>query len=225
MNKKQLLILSVTGVIILTISISLIVIYVPNRAPAEGAEYEITFAAMWSESSHPYDFPPSPHWSGLIGATHAANVTFWEIGGLASLGIKDVAEFGSKASLTNEVNIAISNNTAFSLISGPGINPSPGLASTEFTISREFPLVTVISMIAPSPDWFTGINSVSLLEEGEWVDELVLLVYLYDAGTDSGLTYTAANNATIPQIPIIQITPLELPGSDIAYGTFTFTRL
>ena len=224
MNKNHLILISVTSVLIVSISISLLVIYLP-RSPPGGAEYEISFAGFWSETTHPYDFPPGPHWSGLIGATHAANVTFWEIGGIASLGIKNVAELGSKSALTDEINIAITNNTAFSLISGPGINPSPGIAKTEFTISRDFPLVTIVSMISPSPDWFTGINSVSLLDDGEWVKELILLVYLYDAGTDSGLTYTAADNATIPQIPIVLITDSELPGSDLAYGTFTFTKL
>ncbi len=224
MNKNKLILFSVTGVIILSVSISLLVVFIP-RAPPGGAEYEISFAAFWSESTHPYDFPPAPHWSGLIGATHAANITFWEIGGLASLGIKNVAETGSKTALIDEVNIAITNNTAFSLISGPGINPSPGIAKTEFTISRDFPLVTIVSMIAPSPDWFIGINSVNLLDDGEWVDELVLLVYLYDAGTDSGLTYTASNNATIPQVPIVLITDSDLPGSNLAFGTFTFTKI
>lgn len=34
-------------------------------APVRTARYEVTFDALWSEATHPTDFPPSAHFSGL----------------------------------------------------------------------------------------------------------------------------------------------------------------
>lgn len=46
--------------------------------------YKVTFNATWSEETHPDDFPPNPHFSGLIGASHNDEVSFWKEGELAS---------------------------------------------------------------------------------------------------------------------------------------------
>jgi serine/threonine protein kinase len=34
--------------------------------------------------------------------------------------------------------------------------------------------VTLVSMVAPSPDWFVGVGGLPLLQDGQWVDELVV---------------------------------------------------
>jgi hypothetical protein len=41
--------------------------------PVPDARYRLTFNATWSAQTHPNDFPPSPHFSGLIGMTHNSN--------------------------------------------------------------------------------------------------------------------------------------------------------
>ena len=65
-------------------------------------------------------------------------------------------------------------------------------------------------MIAPSPDWFMGISNVSLLENNKWVKELTLNVRLYDAGTEEGNVFGYSNPATIPQQPIMLLTPASV---------------
>ena len=119
-------------------------------------QYEAIFAATWSEQTHPKDFPPNPHFSGLIGGTHNDQVAFWKEGELATPGIRLMAEAGSKSPLDSEIQAAISAGTAYSLISGGGIGHSPGVVSVEFEISETHPLVALVSMIAPSPDWFVA---------------------------------------------------------------------
>ena len=80
-------------------------------------------------------------------------------------------------------------------------------------------------MIAPSPDWFVGVSGRSLQDEsGEWLEELEVTLYPYDAGTDDGATYTSANADSSPQQPIRGIRG-EAPFSDAPIGTFTFTRI
>ena len=188
------------------------------------AEYEIIFESSWSESTHPYDFPNNPHFSGLIGATHNNSVIFWEEGKLASEGIKNMAETGQKDPLNMEIEDAIKAGTTFKKISGGGIGNSPGTIKLTFQVSKDYPLVTLVSMIAPSPDWFVGVSNLSLFENGVWVSEKVVPLYLYDAGTDSGENFTSGNFETTPPVPITHIDESVLPGSNVQYGTFKFIK-
>ena len=185
--------------------------------------YNVVFQSTWSAETHPTDFPTSPHFSGLIGGTHDSDVTFWAEAALASLGIRNMAETGSKGPLSTEVEVAIGAGTAAALLSGGGINPSPAAVELAFDITVEHSLVTLVSMIAPSPDWFVGVHDLVLLEEGVWVEEVVVQLLPYDAGTDSGLTFTSANEATDPPVAVarLQVSPFD---ASTPLGTFTFTR-
>jgi hypothetical protein len=196
-------------------------------ASEESAVYKLTFDAVWSSTTHPTSFPPGPHFSGLVGGTHNNSVAFWEVGSLASEGIEKMAELGSKTTLIDEVNAAITNGTAGEVIDGPGIVVSPGSAEVTFTVTQDFPLATVVTMIAPSPDWFVGVSGVSLFNGQVWEDELVVSLQPFDAGTDSGVNYTSSNMNTNPQEPIFEIMgfPFEVGGMVPPLGTFTFTRI
>ncbi len=191
------------------------------------ARYTVTFQATWSAATHPVDFPASPHFSGLIGGTHDSTVSFWTVGGIASDGIRNMAELGSKSPLDAEVRAAIDAGRAGAVLSGGGIGVSPGTVSLEFEISRTFPLVTLVSMIAPSPDWFVGVSSLSLLQNGTWVDDVRIDLYPYDAGTDNGVTYQSPDAVTTPRQPIVRIegAPFAGSGTVAPLGTFTFRRI
>ncbi|MGD9002612.1 MAG: spondin domain-containing protein, partial [Anaerolineae bacterium] len=168
----------------------------PTEVPEESARYLLTFEATWSAGTHPTDFPPNPHFSGLIGATHRDGVRLWEEGETAAPGIQNMAETGGKSPLDSEIEALIAEGEACELISGGGIARSPGAVTVEFTVSRDCPLVSVVSMIAPSPDWFVGVTGVSLYADEGWVDERVVALYPYDAGTDSGGSYTSPDEPT-----------------------------
>lgn len=193
------------------------------------AQYRVVFDATWSQSTHPTNWPANPHFSGLVGATHNGNVHFWRDGEAASEGIRLMAELGQKTTLLNEIAPAITNGTADFQLSGGGINPSPGSVSLTFpqAMRRDFPLVTLVSMIAPSPDWFVGVDSLNLIENGQWVTNKVVTLYGKDAGTDSGTTYTSPDQVTVPRGVVTQFTefPAIQNGVIVPFGTFTFTRL
>jgi hypothetical protein len=192
----------------------------PSGVSAGTVEYVVRFDATWSAATHPIDFPPNPHFSGLIGGTHNAQVTFWEEGELASPGIKNMAETGNKSPLDDEIQAAIDAGTAGVIISGNG-TPSPGTVSRMFNIDEAFPLVTVVSMLAPSPDWFVGVSGISLREGGNWVPVKVVELVVYDAGTDSGTMYRSPNQPTIPPVPIFEKTDGPFAQNNVV-GTFTF---
>ncbi|MDY7042546.1 MAG: spondin domain-containing protein [Chloroflexota bacterium] len=200
---------------------------VPTETPAPSAQYQLTFEATWSDATHPIDFPPNPHFSGLIGAAHSSAAHLWQEGERATPGIKNMAELGAKSPLDKEIDSLVAAGSACAKISGGGINPSPGVVTLTFTVNQECPLVSVVSMIAPSPDWFVGVSGLSLYEDGKWVDEKVVQLLPYDAGTDSGASYRSPDMPTedAEAIYAIMVEPFLINGVVPSLGTFTFTRL
>ena len=185
------------------------------------ARYRVVFDATWSASTHPTNFPGGAHFSPLIGAVHNDSVTFWVLEGVATPGIESMAETGGTATLAAEVRAEIPGE-ALAVINGSGTRSPGGATIQTVTLREDFPLITLVTMIAPSPDWFVGVSGLSLRDDdGDWVEELEVVLYPLDAGTDSGPAYTSANDDTRPKEPIRGLQG-ERPFSDEPIGTFTF---
>ena len=199
----------------------------PRPSPTATARYRVTFEATWDGNTHPTDIPPNPHFSGLIGGTHGAMVSFWQAGGLATEGIQLMAERGRQTPLDLEVGAAIAAGTAQHVLTGEDVPNSPGSTSLEFEVSLDFSLVTLVTMVAPSPDWFVGVSGLSLLEDGDWVAEKSVELFPYDAGTDSGATFQSPNEVTNPPEPIHRLTgaPVAVGNTVPPMGRFVFRRL
>jgi hypothetical protein len=197
----------------------------PPPAPVASttATYRVVFESTWSASTHPTNFPGGAHLSPLIGAVHNGGVTFWEADGTATPGIESMAGTGGTGTLSAEIQAQIPG-AALAVINGSGIR-SPGSTTIQaITLREDFPLITLVTMIAPSPDWFVGVSGLTLRDaDGNWIEELEVVLYPYDAGTDSGPVYTSANDDTQPKEPIHSLRG-ERPFSDQPIGTFTFTR-
>jgi len=188
--------------------------------------YDVKFNSTWSASTQPDSFPANPHWSGLIGVTHNTGYTMWQAGTLASIGMEQMAETGGKSFLLNEIEQAISDGTGEFKISGPGMGVSPGSLTMSIKVNKSHPYVSLVAMLAPSPDWFAGVTSLNLREGGDWVSTKTVTLYTYDAGTDDGTTYGSANSDTSPKVNIQQIgtSPFFVSGVVTPVGTFTFIR-
>ncbi len=194
------------------------------HAATASARYEARFDATWSASTHPIAFPANAHWSALIGGTHDASVSFWSPGALASQGIKDMAERGLTAPLATEVQTAIAASHAGIVIQGGGISPPPGTVTATFDIAQQFPLATIVSMGAPSPDWFVGVSGLPLFVGGDWLNRVVVPLFAYDAGTDSGTSYASPNQVTSPaQVIATSSAAPFVNGAPL--GILTFTRV
>ena len=65
----------------------------------------------------------------------------------------------------------------------------------------------LITMIAPSPDWFTGASMIELCdyETGEWKEMVEYDAMAYDAGTEMGTGFSPDNEAEEPHMPISMI--------------------
>lgn len=191
------------------------------------ARYTVTFTGLWNSMDHGM-LPDNDHWSPLVGTTHNSNVTFWEVGQLASAGIEDVAEIGDSDKLFIDINNAITNGDAINLLE-EGFSPNEALGTSiimDVIVSEDLPLLTLVSMIAPSPDWFVGINSFSFLDgSNNWKTSIPPIdMFPYDAGTEEGTGYSTDNAATMMpgHIPIFSRVNMT-PFNDQPVGTLTIT--
>lgn len=192
---------------------------------SDTARYRVTFNATWSATTHPTDFPSgSEHFSPLVGAVHNDSVSFWASGETASRGIEQMAETGGTGLLMNEIRAEMPDD-ALSIVRGGGLSRSPASTTiSEVLVTLDHPLITLVTMIAPSPDWFVGVAGQSLQNEfGQWMDELTVVLYPYDSGTDDGSSYRSSNADSSPKQPIRSLRGVS-PFSDEPIGTYTFTR-
>lgn len=190
-------------------------------AAGEIRQYEVTFSSEWHFTSHPGAFPGGAHFTNLIGGTHNASARFWELGGLATPGIEAMAERGQITPLDTEVRTAIAAGTAWSVVEAPGLALLPATSRDTFSVNSDFPLLTLTSMIAPSPDWFVGVDSLPLYENGQWQPLITVDLFPYDSGTDSGVFFDSPNADSQPREPI---SPLGAPFTGLPrMGTLTFT--
>lgn len=190
--------------------------------------YDFSFTSSWNSIDHG-TLPNSPHWSDLVGTTHNSDVHFWELGLPSTAGIKDVAEEGNNTNFEIEINSAIDKDDALNYLA-TSFSPFAAISTatlTDIEVYKEKPLLTLASMIAPSPDWFIGVDSFSLLDEqGNWKAQggpITIDLFAIDAGTDSGASYQANNSPTTPVDPIASIgTQYGFNGNKIGTLTITF---
>ena len=185
------------------------------------ATYTVTFQGNWTTASTPGGVVSGAHFTTLIGAIHNEMATFWERGGTATPGVENVAELGVTSTFESEIN---ADSNAFSVIKKSVSRGGTGSATFDVTVTNEHPLVTLLSMIGPSPDWFVGVSGLSLLNaQGQWKSLLEVDLFPYDAGTEDGTEFSLNNQGTSPQGVITSIKGMG-KFSNVRMARLTFTR-
>ncbi len=201
-----------------------------SAAHAQGlgpTRYKLELAVTWSAASHPHEFPPGAHFSDLFGVTHDARYVLFADGATASSGLELLAENGRGSILRAEFAEATRRRRVGVVFDGAGIGTVPGPMSASFEATPEHHLVSFVTMIAPSPDWFTGLAGVELMVDGKWIDRLELPLWAWDAGTDSGRSYADPDADTQPRESVrLLTTPHFLDAGGLKkVGTATITRV
>ncbi|MGI9322852.1 MAG: spondin domain-containing protein [Pseudomonadales bacterium] len=201
----------------------------PAPSVCSPVTYTLAFQGTWSETTHPGAFPGErrPHFTTLVVATHSDDIHLWESGELATKGLEDVAEVGQPGIIMMEIT-AYRRDGHIGDGKYVGIG-SGGTASTMGTVTttRSHPLLSLASMIAPTPDWFLGVDSEPLFMNGAWRDSIVLMLLPYDAGTENGSGFSLSNADTIPTEPIARVHegPLREARNPAPLATLTITRM
>jgi len=133
----------------------------------------------------------------------------WRNGEMASAGVELVAETGGTTTLKAEINAQITAKKAWKLIlpGGSQLGPEAKRTGINVQVTSNFSKVSIITMLAPSSDWFIGIDSVDLCDNGTWRESMNdTMLPPWDAGTAEGTSFSLSNTDTNPQVNISQIT-------------------
>ena len=121
-------------------------------------------------------------------------------------------------------NDAIAAGTALERVTG-GAAGAPDQVTTTFEANSDMSLLTLVTMIAPSPDWFVGTHGLQLRDENGWIDEITIQLDAYDAGTDSGSNFTSPNADVTPHEPISNISAISPFAGNPVLGSYTITLI
>jgi len=167
----------------------------PPPAPQPAmARYRVTIVSTWTAASHPTTLPSNSHFSPTVVAAHGEAGDLFVRGAFASPGIEQMAESGGTSTLRNEL---AGDPTVSSVRTGTSISGA-GEQSFEITLDQGASMVSLVTMLAPSPDWFVGIRDEAMFSDGAWSSSVTLDLRPYDAGTDSGAFFRSPNADTNP---------------------------
>ena len=116
---------------------------------------------------------------------------------------------GATSTLVSEISAQIAAKKAWKLIlpGGPQLGPEAMKSGIDVQVTADFPKVSIITMLAPSPDWFVGIDSLDMCNSGTWRESMnVTMLPPWDAGTEEGTAFSISNAATDPRVNISEIT-------------------
>lgn len=190
------------------------------------ASYHIRIQMSWASPA--FTVPANAHFTTLAGMIHSADTFLWPPQGPATVGLEYLAEVGSNWRLNNELDTVIGTGKAMSRfeLAAPAIT---GSIDTVLLFNQHHSCISFASMIAPSPDWFAGLNTIDLFGTANWPDTYTVPLYLYDAGTENGNVFGYDNPPTMPATSVQLLTPalasvLMSGPAIVPIGTVTFTK-
>jgi hypothetical protein len=194
--------------------------------PTGPAEYTVIVKSTWTKVSHPFEYPTGAHFSGMIGASHNAKYSIFAIGRRPTPGLERLSEEGKHSPLDTEIRSAIDQGSALMMFESGGIKNWRDSMVATVRVDSAHPLVSVVNMIAPSPDWFTGASDVNLATDGAWITRRTVTLYAYDSGGDDGTTYKAKDKDTNPKKPTTRAATRHfvIKGRVKPVATVTFVR-
>lgn len=173
---------------------------------AKTAMYRLTFTSLWNKNSH-VSLPGNAHFSPIVLTVHNDDHRLLPIGELTGKGLELVAELGKPEDLNKEIAQDKKSGSVLSSLNTSNQFVSKVLVQTvDITVSQDFPLLSFVSMVAPSPDWIVGLDSLILFDGDSFIkDTGDIDLYALNAGTeegDRGGNFSIKNSSTRNPTPI-----------------------
>lgn len=153
------------------------------------ATYSLTILGNFTEENHPYQYPGNARFSPMIVSVHSDQFTLWKEYGLPSDGVQAICKTGSTTTLRGE--LGRTKTGIHSVITTGGWPAGNEIVKVGFTTNNDYSFVSLISKLAPSPDWIIGTSKLRLCRGNSWVNEHHMDLTAYDCGTDNGGSYTS----------------------------------
>jgi len=198
---------------------------------AAQTRYKVEFTPAWTKANFPFEYPDTslihkPHFSGWIGTAHNDIYRIAQAGTMPTPGLENLSEMGKHDPLDAEIKAAIAAGNALALAESEPLKDFSQSVTFEISVDEAHPMAALVAMIAPSPDWFAGVD-VNLMENGAFVASKSVDVMAWDSGGDDGTTFLADDVDTNPKKPSMQSTGEHFmkDGTTMPVGTLSFTRM
>lgn len=196
----------------------------PFRGCTGSADYIISFRNFMRKGRFGPKVPELV-FAPLAGISHSNRFSMFTVRGYANMEIAAIAKTGdvkpflkfAKALKTRHSLVHSIANTSSLVFEGK-------TARIKLSVDCMHPFISVVSMIAPSPDWIVQINNMNLYDAKmkKFISTMSGNLIAYDAGVDSGTGFTdpADESLDIPTEPQQNIAPLSEDTMDPFRGRF-----
>lgn len=197
-----------------------------NPPPAAAtAVYRVTLNINWTSATHPGTLPGNAHVSAPVVAVHSTPGAMFAVGAQASPGIEAMAERGVTSTLVNELR---ASGLATEVRTGAGVPfPAVGTRTFDVSVSQSANRISLVTMLAPSPDWFVGFADRSTFVDSQWIESATFALGNYDSGTDSGPSFTSGNADSQPRQTISgpRDAAFAAAAAQAPFGSVTITKV
>ena len=130
----------------------------------------------------------------MVVAGHKSTYTLWRTGLPLGTGATDVATEGKTTVLKTELTALKTAGSVADYCTLGSVTSVDGTSNCTLTLNGDASYISSIAMLAPSPDWFIGLDSKNLCDGTSWITagkEVVL--YAYDGGKRTGTTWALSS--------------------------------
>ena len=179
--------------------------YITNTPVFSEARYSVEITGKWKAPE--FAVPGGVHFTTVLGMIHNNETYLWKENTKASFGVENVAESGNPNPMLSEIDSAIATGKAISLVVMTAPAPT-GITKVNIYCNSNYSYISLETMLAPTPDWFTGLSGFNLFENKKWISDTKVNLYPYDAGTEDGDVFGYYNPESMPQKNVQLLTPL-----------------
>jgi len=199
-----------------------------NALAVETATYEIKFTNQWNQADH-VSFPDNAHFSPILTVSHNENYKLFEMGKTASAGFELLAERGRTESLIADIDAARLVGDTKDQTLGDALWPiRDGIEDVTFqvTVDKDHDLISFATMIAPSPDWVVGVDSLDTFVDGAFIDSIELDLTAINGGTEEGDFAGNFSGDNAETAPIEVISSLDhIPGLAMPFAKVKIVKI
>ena len=137
-------------------------------------------------------------------------------------------DHANRPDLQTEFDTHMSDGVAHSFLNYPIPDPwfpADTTTNLEFEINSSHPLISLVSMLGPSPDWFIGVSGLELRDATGWKQLVEVDLFPYDGGTrtrDDRFALGGPRENPQKAIALITDTDDSLLKGSLPIGRFTF---
>lgn len=175
-----------------------------SSTTSQAKYYTCLMRGLWDpHNQEPSKFPPLAHFTNPLLYSHAGQTFLpWLDNHVVTTGVEKLAESGFTDRLHQEIEYAAGD--VLQVVEGEGFFVDTVALHNNLAflpplrVDAEYPYLTALVSMQPSPDWFTGFYLLDYLQRNGnadnvkyYYDRIKVHTYPWDAGTDGGVSYTA----------------------------------